>query len=230
MIRAIPNAITLLNLYLGSAGIVFLLTDKILATLICAALCLIFDMLDGLLARRLGATSALGVQLDSLADLVSFGVLPGCIGYRMLAGAMAETDQTWLPFLALLIPLAAALRLARFNIDTRDRKVFYGMPTPAMAICLFGFLLMEHYEHPWLASFSRPVFIVPALLLLSAAMLSSIRLWSFKGLGKPEGSWILGVAIALIIVLTIITGSAAIPLATGGYILFGLINHQIKIY
>lgn len=90
-----------------------------------------FDFFDGFVARLLKVQSAIGKELDSLADVVSFGVLPGVILFSM---AKSHSDQEWLPYLTLIVPMLSAYRLAKFNLDTRQSDRFLGLPTPANAL------------------------------------------------------------------------------------------------
>lgn len=149
--KNLPNAITILNLLSGAVGIVAALNGfwHFAFWLMIAAA--VFDFLDGMAARLLHATSPLGKQLDSLADLVSFGVLPAVILYRMFyASINLPRDEILpaflplLPFVALLVVASSALRLAKFNIDTRQAEYFIGLPTPANALFIAGYSLMFH--------------------------------------------------------------------------------------
>ncbi len=231
MIRALPNALTLCNLIAGSCAIAALFEGLFKVTLLLAVLCLILDLLDGFLARRLNVSSALGVQLDSLADLVSFGVLPGCILYHFLSEpCQASISSALLPYAAFLIPAGVALRLARFNIDTRERTVFFGLATPSAAALILGFLWMYMDAHPWWKFICEPAILYILILLLPFLMLSNIRLWSIKGLGQKHGKLILVGFLSVFVLLLLFTGSAGVSLIVIGYILFGIINYFIKLY
>ena len=122
LVKQLPNLITLTNLLAGCIGIILVFTGPDItyaAYLILVAT--ILDFLDGASARLVKATSNLGKELDSLADMVSFGVLPGMILFRIIE----QTDNSgYLPYLGLLVPLASAIRLAKFNIDTRQAVTF----------------------------------------------------------------------------------------------------------
>jgi CDP-diacylglycerol--serine O-phosphatidyltransferase len=127
MTRQLPNALTLLNLCLGTAAIIALLNDQIPVALYLMGGCLIADMSDGLIARLLKVESNLGAHLDSLADVISFGVLPGMMIYFLgTKYGTAVPGKTITEILTVLMAASAGLRLARFNIDTRDRKYFWG--------------------------------------------------------------------------------------------------------
>ena len=229
--RNLPNALTLLNLVCGFAGIVLLFNGRPDLVLYCAALALLADVADGMVARSLNVSSELGIQLDSLADLVSFGVLPGCIMFDLWSNGCGN-GFTWYGLIATAaLPAAAGLRLARFNIDTRDRKTFYGLPAPAAGIAVFGLLYMYLYEDPMFNGMvCGSTFLLAISVALGIALLSSLRLWSLKGLGEPRGRWILAGLILAFAVLIYIFQGAGIPLFIVAYLIFGMINQFLKVY
>lgn len=230
MLRALPNFLTLLNLIAGSCAIAALFGGHPAVTLFLAALCLVFDVFDGLLARRLQVTSALGVQLDSLADLVSFGLLPACILFTFLNAGCSQLFQSVLPYGAFLVAGAAGLRLARFNVDTRTRETFYGLPSPSAAVSIFGLLLMQVTNHPWWDGMCHALPLYGLVLLLSLLMLSNLRLWSLKGMGDRRGRLIFGILAGLGIILLLLTGAAGFSLMVGIYVLFGIVNLFLNVY
>lgn len=225
MLRWVPNTITLLNLLSGTLGIYFVSNDMLLLGALSVFTAAIFDFFDGLVARLLSAQSAVGKELDSLADLVSFGVLPGFILFafiQMSQGAYYLTFQElpWRVFalscLAFLLPLSAALRLARFNVDTEQQHYFKGLPTPAMAILISSIpLIFEaqfvrfNYKTPlsdavfyqtaklqywdnfdiWLVQGLQSTFVLIAIAVLLAALMNApIKLIAlkFKGLSWAQ--------------------------------------------
>lgn len=136
----IPNMLTLANLASGLLAILAVFQGDYWQAAYLLVASLVFDFADGMAARALGVHSELGLQLDSLADVVSFGVLPGFFLYQLFLeiSASGEPLPAFLPYLALLVPLFSALRLAKFNIDTRQSEHFIGLPTPANAILIFS--------------------------------------------------------------------------------------------
>ena len=128
----VANFFTLLNLVCGVIGIILISRDLSVACLL-IFVGAFFDFSDGLVARALRITSDIGKQLDSLADMVTFGVLPGLIAHSILVNGLSGTSEKW-EYIAVLIPAFSAMRLAKFNIDTRQSKNFIGMPTPGNAI------------------------------------------------------------------------------------------------
>lgn len=179
MIKHIPNALTLLNLFFGCMAIAFVFQNEWNAFLVCTGISALADLLDGMVARKLGVDSPLGVQLDSLADAISFGVSPGMLLYVCLS--IMVTDSPWMAYMAFLIPVSSILRLAKFNLDTEQRKQFLGLPTPANTILVIGFVWLAFVDKtlPWMGNF----WIVAFFILVSCfLMLSRIPLLKFSSL------------------------------------------------
>jgi CDP-diacylglycerol--serine O-phosphatidyltransferase len=190
--RHIPNFITSLNLTSGFISIIFILNGDIntASWLIMAAM--IFDFLDGFSARALKAYSDIGKELDSLADVVSFGVAPGLIIWHLLYASLVPDGQTLLSIsrvytLIILIvpsimPVCAALRLAKFNIDTTQATTFKGLPTPANALAVVSIVIGGYYSgSASIASFvANPISLTLLSISLSLLMVSRIPLFSLK--------------------------------------------------
>ena len=144
----------------------------------------ILDLLDGLMARLLDAASAIGKQLDSLADVISFGVAPGFMMYMLMMGFDSSAQYSYLAYAGFLIPAFAALRLARFNIDEDQKYDFKGLPTPVTALFILSIPIALNCEMvviPWLNSFmSNPWALAGIALVLSALMVSPLKLFSLK--------------------------------------------------
>ncbi|TWR29086.1 CDP-diacylglycerol--serine O-phosphatidyltransferase [Mucilaginibacter pallidiroseus] len=147
-IRHLPNAITCANLFSGCIGIVFTFQDNLVFASYAIFLAAIFDFFDGFASRVLKAHSCIGKDLDSLADMVSFGVLPSAIMYELLLqGPQINHVSEYLNYIAFLIPVFSALRLAKFNTDTRQAESFIGLPTPANAILIASIpLILVQYD------------------------------------------------------------------------------------
>ena len=153
MKKHIPNSITLLNLFSGCIGVIMAFHQQFDYALLCMLLSAVFDFCDGMAARALKAYSNIGKELDSLADVVSFGFLPGMLAFQLLhASSLTDTCQA-LPYLAFIITLFSALRLAKFNVDERQTTGFIGLATPANAL-FWGSLAATYKEtittHPYL--------------------------------------------------------------------------------
>jgi CDP-diacylglycerol--serine O-phosphatidyltransferase len=179
--KNVPNVITCLNLFAGSMACVLALRfGHYTGAFIFITLAAVFDFLDGFTARLLKSYSKLGAELDSLADLISFGLAPGCIVYIYLEQFPVNFPfMSGLPFIAFLLPVFSALRLAKFNVDTRQKTSFLGLPVPANALFWASFI-------PSILPFtlSNPklwILLVPALLIIfSLLMVSEIPMFSLK--------------------------------------------------
>lgn len=247
-LKQIPNLFTLLNLAAGFLAIIFCLQtgetilnqqdgewkiylpERIWWASVCVGIAAVVDFLDGFVARLFKATSEMGKQLDSLADVVSFGVVPGLIMYQLLRISFAQqpsgldTSMAWL-LPALLIPLAAAWRLARFNIDTTTREGFEGMPTPAAGLFIaslpfltlynpFGIqaLLLNH----WLL---YGITLGVSWLMVSRLPLLNLKFKNFRFAENQSRFILLGIAIIAIPLL----GWLSVPIIFISYILVSLL-------
>jgi CDP-diacylglycerol--serine O-phosphatidyltransferase len=156
-IQFIPNLITLGNLFCGFLALIFIAREQMVTAIVCVAVALVLDYLDGFLARLLHAQSKLGVQLDSLADLVTSGVVPGFILFQMIIIAQGYyfvdigdwTLPVWMnASVAAMVPMAAAYRLGKFNLIESPSSHFQGLPTPAMNMVVLGIpLVLEAHYH-----------------------------------------------------------------------------------
>lgn len=175
-----PNAITCMNLIAGTVAIILASKgDEPMCGLVAYQWAFIFigiaavaDFLDGFMARLLKAYSEVGKELDSLCDLVSFGVAPAVILYNAV---IACGGAEWVAWCSLLIPAAGAMRLAKFNVDTRQETNFIGLPIPANAIFWIGFVAF-YYEIGGILNWLT----LAAIVVMSWLMLSSIRIYSLK--------------------------------------------------
>ena len=178
--KYIPDLITSMNLVCGLIGVVFALRSRLDLAFICMLAAAVFDFLDGTAARVLDAYSDLGKELDSLCDLVSFGVLPAL----MLCFLMQtyRFDGSWICWLPLVLALFAALRLARFNVDPRQKDGFLGLPVPAAgilcgALCSYCCHAPVEFLSTWV---SGPVFIPLLAACLCILMVCEVPMFSFK--------------------------------------------------
>lgn len=193
ILRSIPNAITLLNLFAGILAVAMAMENNLGYAGLLILLASVFDFLDGFAARLLKAYSDTGKELDSLADVVSFGVAPGMIAFILMKKAMPGsylplTDLSlsliqWIMLLSpFLIPLFSALRLAKFNIDTRQSINFLGMPTPANAILWASFgILSQFSEKPEIPLLLfNPVNLLITTIVTSLLLVSELPMFSLK--------------------------------------------------
>jgi CDP-diacylglycerol--serine O-phosphatidyltransferase len=182
--KHIPNIITCGNLFCGCLAIVFAFHADLIFTSYLVGIAAVLDFLDGFAARLLKVHSEIGKQLDSLADMVTFGVVPGIVLFLMISN-VAKDSLNWLPYIAFLIPIFSALRLAKFNIDTRQSDSFIGVPTPATAILICSLPLIEKFQSQ-IGSFNtidftdNPYFLLSLTILLSYLMVAEIPLFAIK--------------------------------------------------
>jgi len=242
LMRHLPNALTLANLTCGSVAAVLIAQsfDATLAVFLIFVAAL-FDLLDGAAARLLRVNGEMGKQLDSLADVVSFGLAPAVIIYTMLErGLPAETQ--WIKYAAFINVACAALRLARFNTQESGQTTFNGMPSPANGIFWASLLAITAWEKHSLQSslievdLNWPVQLVLTLLIAtSTLMVSNIRMFSFKF--KPGGWSTNKTPLAFLLVAAVIVASSlillnsllmAIPVIVMAYILFSLTSHFLN--
>ena len=171
--RQIPNLITLCNLACGVLSVYAALAldyTVLAALLICLGI--LFDFFDGLAARLLDVSSPLGNELDSLADVVTSGVAPAAILYRLTEQTFVNYGTQWMSVFFLLIPLFAAYRLAKFNLDTRQSHSFLGLPVPSQALVWVGVALT--YDRP------SAIAVLVVSLLLDILMVTELPLFSLK--------------------------------------------------
>ena len=179
--KHIPNFITCANLFSGCVGIVFAFQGELIFAAYALFLAAIFDFFDGFASRVLKSFSGIGKDLDSLADMVSFGVLPSVILYQLfLQAPQIDKVSTYLNFSAFLIPVFSALRLAKFNTDTRQAEIFIGLPTPANAILIASFpLILQQY--PSLSRFIlNPYGLTIFIVVMCALLVMEMPLMSLK--------------------------------------------------
>ncbi|MCM4154674.1 CDP-alcohol phosphatidyltransferase family protein [Gramella sp. AN32] len=243
--RHIPNLITLLNLFCGSLAIIFAVKGNLVLAAIFVAAGIFFDFFDGLAARALNVKSELGLQLDSLADVVTSGVVPGIVMYQLLNKALPKTlqsnsdwDATFMdiqikPFalIGLLIILASAYRLAKFNIDDRQTDSFIGLPTPANALFILSLpLILTFQNQPFVTGLLLNEWVLVGITILSCYMLNAeiplfalkFKNWSF-GENKMRYLFLLS-CILLIVFLKFL----AIPIIIILYVVLSLINTTSK--
>jgi CDP-diacylglycerol---serine O-phosphatidyltransferase len=234
VIKAIPNTLTLLNLTAGVLGILFWQHDILFASA-CVFAAMVFDFFDGFSARILKATSDLGKQLDSLADIVSFGVLPACILFGVLHPDFLWITRNEVPdisYLLIAIPLCSALRLAKFNIDESQSYGFKGLPTPANAfwIAAVPFIVLTSPESSIAYKlFSGNISLVLIALLGSALLLIPVPLMAlkFKSFQWKENMFRY-IFIVLALLLFVVFQWTGIPLIILFYIIISVISKYFK--
>lgn len=219
MKKHIPNFLTSLNLLSGCIGIVFAFKGDIVLSVYLIWLALLFDFADGLSARLLNVKSDIGKELDSLADMVTFGVLPAILMFLMLQD---KFDMMGIPYLAFLIAIFSGLRLAKFNVDTRQEENFIGLPTPANALFISSLIFFQAQIPDWLLIIITLLF---SYLLVAELPLFSLKLKSLKWNGNEVRYIFLITAVILLAVLQL----AALPFIIISYVVYSIINNLIAI-
>jgi CDP-diacylglycerol---serine O-phosphatidyltransferase len=225
--RHIPNIITLLNLLCGCIAIVFASHGDFEKTFYFVCGGIFLDFFDGFFARMLNVASPLGLQLDSLADMVTSGVVPGFVMYQMM---LNNNDVAWwFPYLGFLITLGSCYRLANFNIDTRQTDSFIGLPTPANTLFILSLplvlkyssslVLLEVLVNPWIL---LVISIFSAIMLNAEIPLFSLKIKKagFKGNELPV--FFLLYSVVLLVLFTY----SALPLIILSYIVLSVINNK----
>jgi CDP-diacylglycerol---serine O-phosphatidyltransferase len=251
--KHIPNFLTCCNLLCGCLGIIkcfepigfyfggYNYQNLVAASLLIFLAC-IFDFLDGFAARVLKVPSTIGKELDSLADVVSFGVLPGLILYQLImmtdfVQSLSTELHTFIYYfetppgiIVLLIPIFSALRLAKFNIDTRQSESFIGVPTPANAILIASLPLILAYSDSSLIknSISNPYFLITLTLLMSYLLVAEFPLFALKFKNfKWADNKIRFIFMGASIILFIFLIWTAIPIIIFLYIILSLVENKI---
>lgn len=228
LLKHLPNALTCCNLFCGCVGLVAVFNGNLEAAAWLTLIAAVFDFADGMAARLLKAYSDIGKELDSLADCVTFGVLPGAIMYALL---LKTTNLVWLPYIAFSISIFSALRLAIFNVDTRQISSFIGLPTPANAL-FFSFLPLIILREPS-SAIAQYLGQTPVLLaitfLFSWLLVSPLPLFSLK---VKNLAWadnrVAYIFLLGSIVLLILGGYLAVPAVILWYIVWSGVSRMLQ--
>ena len=225
--RNIPNLITLGNLFCGLVAIVFSLNNNLYFAGTFIFFGAILDFFDGLSARLLKVSSEIGKQLDSMADMVTFGVAPGIIIFQMIENI---DRNSYIPYIGFIITLFSAIRLARFNIDTKQTSSFIGLPTPAAAIFIASLPIIS--KHNITIQFNDSKFLIVTSIILSLLLLAKLPLFSLK-IKKGE-DWknkeniIRIIFLISCVILLFVFEFAVIPFIVILYIFLSILNNLIK--
>lgn len=237
----IPNAITLLNLSSGLLAIIAIFKGYYDEAFLFVCLGIFFDFWDGFFARKFKVSGELGLQLDSLADVITSGVVPGLMMFKLLLDIQEDDTSMYyltedyyymgfVPYLGFIITLASAYRLAKFNIDARQTDSFIGLPTPANALFIMSIPMIQFDgSHEWLVNALFNPFVLLAISLISAYMLNAeIPLFSLK---VKEFSWkkskLQFSFLALSALLLLFFGFTALPIIILFYVALSTINNTI---
>ena len=239
--KHIPNLITLLNLTCGLLAVIAIFRDQEAEAFWFVCLGIFFDFWDGFFARKYNVSGDLGLQLDSLADMVTCGVVPGLMIFKLIENLQIDstspyflTEDTWymgfVPYLGFLITLASCYRLAKFNIDTRQTDSFIGLPTPANAMFIMSLPMIRFsYEDQWAGMLVKNPFILLAITIISAYILNAeIPLFSLK---IKEFTWAKYKMQILFLIGSLLSffvlGFVAIPLIIISYVLVSVISNKM---
>lgn len=234
----IPNSLTALNLFCGCLAVLSFLSDAFLLGIILIFVAAVADFLDGFVARLLKVQSELGKQLDSLADMVSFGFVPGIIIFKAFISGGNDNisyllhEQNYLPFLGFLITIFSGVRLAKFNIDTRQSTSFIGLPTPANTLFFLTIPLIwinESHDSLVFQLTSNKFFLISITLIFSFLLVAELPLLAlkFKGFNFKKNVFRY-LLIVFSLLSTIIFRYLAIPIIIGIYISLSLIESMQK--
>lgn len=238
----IPNLFTMLNLFCGCVALVMVSDNKFDLAFYFVCLGIFFDFFDGFFARKFNVAGPLGVQLDSLADMITSGVVPGYVMYKILyeiefLGVISEYHKFnsniifYIPFIGFIITLGACYRLAKFNIDERQSDSFIGLPTPANALFFMSLPLinLEFYDD----NFSGVIYnkwILIVLTLLSAFIMNaeiplfSLKIKDFSFSKYKLQIFFLAISVLMLIFLQIL----AVPLIIINYVLLSVFNNMVN--
>ncbi len=228
----VPNTITLLNLFCGCIAVVMVANNEFQLAFSFVCLGIFFDFFDGFFARKFNVSSPLGLQLDSLADMVTSGVVPGFVMYQMLMNSRVFLVMEWyhivLPMLGFIITLGACYRLANFNIDERQTDSFIGLPTPANALFFVSLpLIAANYPDTFIVDLLSKDWFLLVLTLLSAYIMNAeIPLFSLKIKEFTFSKYKLQIGFLLVsIIMLLCFQYLGIPLVIITYLLLSLINN-----
>lgn len=226
----VPNLLTLVNLFCGFVSIVYASEGLFLKSSLFILIAAIFDMLDGFTARLINAASEFGSELDSLCDVVSFGVAPSFLVYQSFFIKFEEIGILLASFPA----LAGASRLARFNVQLvslEDKRFFKGLPIPSGALTLISYLIFYHNDLLKNFQFNN-ILMILIVIIVSLAMISTIRFSNIPKISITgiKQNPIFSAALLIAIMLSVITNGYAIFPILMIYIIFSIINHIFYTY
>lgn len=230
--RNTPNAITCGNLLCGCLAVVKVFDGNLIWAAYLVGIAAVLDFFDGFVARLLKVSSPIGKDLDSLADMVTFGVVPGFVMFKLLliSSLFMTSNPIWnyIPYLGLIIPIFSCIRLAKFNNDTRQTESFIGVNTPAnsILICSLPLIIGGNYQSPSAVFILNPFLLITLTVVMSALLVSEIPIFSFKFKSFGwKGNEIRFTFLLLSLLLLITLHFVGIPLIIVLYILMSVVNN-----
>lgn len=229
--RQIPNLITTVNLLCGCVAVVCILNGWFGTAFLCFLIGIFADFGDGFAARALNVSGEMGKQLDSLADMISFSLVPGAALYQLLLEYWYPNDSEIFPWLALpgfLFTAFAAYRLGKFNIDDRQTDEFRGLATPAATIFVMGWLMSYDNNFLGLENYlNQPWLLYPITIILGLLMVSDIPMFSFKVKNAGwKGNELRYILLLLAIVFMVAFQYAGLPMSVALYVLFSFLRKK----
>lgn len=224
--KNLPNVVTCLNLYAGCLScIMTLVYDNYIGAFLFILLAACFDFMDGFVARLMKAYSSMGAQLDSLADVISFGLAPGFMVYSFLINSSVGVPYAVnIPFFAFVIPVFSALRLAKFNVDSRQTSSFLGLPVPANALfwaALIPSIPLSESNHIFCTLFVVTLIVIFCTLMVSELPMFSLKFTHYKWIGNQYPY----IMILITLFLTAVFHLLGICLAIVCYIFLSMIKY-----
>ncbi|APZ48155.1 phosphatidylserine synthase [Polaribacter reichenbachii] len=234
MIKNIPNLLTLGNLFCGTVAAIFAVEEDFINASIFVLIGILFDFFDGFAARLLKVTGELGKQLDSLADMVTSGVVPGIIMLKLIQNNLLkdfnDIDKSIfdVSLIGLILTLAACYRLAKFNLDTRQTNSFIGLPTPAMCLFIISLPLIQEYSDIEFAvnlTYNN-YFLIAITWVLTYLMNAELPLFSLKFKDYSlKNNWITYLFLAFSLVLILLLNYLSIPIIITFYVFLSIIKN-----
>mgnify|MGYP002363633585 CR=1 FL=1 len=226
----IPNPITLLNLFCGCIALVFAFHSDFEKAFAFVSLGIFFDFFDGFFARLFKVSSPLGLQLDSLADMVTSGVVPGIVMYQMMINGSGWSSP-YIPFFGFIVTIGSCYRLANFNVDIRQTDSFIGLPTPANALFILSLPLVKKYSTTFIINEALTdhgillfITLLSAYILNAEIPLFSLKIKKFNFVDNKIQIVFLGISVLMLIALKLL----AVPLVIVCYVLLSVVNNKIK--
>jgi CDP-diacylglycerol---serine O-phosphatidyltransferase len=227
----IPNLFTMLNLFCGCVALVMVAEIEFELALYFVCLGIFFDFFDGFFARKFGVAGPLGVQLDSLADMITSGVVPGFVMFKLMEDSGAFGAESYMPYLGFIITLGACYRLAKFNIDERQSDSFIGLPTPANALFITSLpLIIVNFTNTIVAEYLSNNWVLLTITFLSTFIMNaeiplfSLKIKDFSFAKYKLQIFFLAISVLMLIFLHIL----AVPLIIIVYVLLSVINNIVN--
>jgi CDP-diacylglycerol--serine O-phosphatidyltransferase len=232
--KHIPNLLTLGNLFCGTIATIFAVENDFIAAGLFVVIGILFDFLDGFVARLLKVSGELGKQLDSLADMVTSGVVPGVIMSKLIQNNLLESSNSFddsyldVSLIGLMLTLGACYRLAKFNLDTRQSDSFIGLPTPAMSLFVISLPLIQMYSDVIFVEnlINNNYFLIVITLFLCYLMNAEIPLFSLKFKDYSfKKNWVIYLFLVISLVLIFTVTYLSIPIIIILYVALSILKN-----